>query len=142
MHHHSGNRFEIGAAQAKAIRRTATSNGIELTAKGRSKHSEFRIRNLLTVRKHSMKEISNREAQKAKDTATVEENEMQMSRRRMIGRSAAALIGVSMIGRATGATTKTDIGDTAPHVNFSLQGKSAFVTGAARGIGRAIAVAL
>lgn len=40
------------------------------------------------------------------------------------------------------ASEKADIGDMAPHLNFSLQGKSAFVTGAARGIGRAICVAL
>ena len=35
-----------------------------------------------------------------------------------------------------------DIGDKTPHVNFSVQGKSALVTGAARGIGRAICWAL
>ncbi|HEY0369866.1 MAG TPA: SDR family NAD(P)-dependent oxidoreductase, partial [Chthoniobacterales bacterium] len=45
-------------------------------------------------------------------------------------------------GRASAATSKTDIGDMTPHVNFSLEGKSALVTGAARGIGRAICVAL
>src|SRR6266513_6370373 len=64
-----------------------------------------------------------------------------MSRRRMLATSAGALIGASMIG-AGKAATETDIGDKTPHVNFSLQGKSALVTGAARGIGRAIAVAL
>ncbi|MBA3833374.1 MAG: SDR family NAD(P)-dependent oxidoreductase [Chthoniobacterales bacterium] len=60
----------------------------------------------------------------------------------MLATSAGALLGASVIGRAQGATTKTDIGDMKPHVDFSLQGKSALVTGAARGIGRAIAVAL
>ena len=37
---------------------------------------------------------------------------------------------------------QADVGDKTPHVTFSLQGKSALVTGAARGIGRAICVAL
>jgi NAD(P)-dependent dehydrogenase (short-subunit alcohol dehydrogenase family) len=90
-----------------------------------------------------MKEIvSDTEGGHANLTAAVEGTQEAMSRRRMIGRSAAALIGASVIGRATGATTKTDIGDMTPHVSFSLQGKSALVTGAARGIGRAITVAL
>jgi NAD(P)-dependent dehydrogenase (short-subunit alcohol dehydrogenase family) len=40
------------------------------------------------------------------------------------------------------ATSSDDIGDKAPHVNFSLDGKSALVTGAARGIGQAICAAL
>lgn len=40
------------------------------------------------------------------------------------------------------ASEKADIGDMSPRTNFSLQGKSALVTGAARGIGRAICVAL
>ena len=39
-------------------------------------------------------------------------------------------------------TSSDDIGDKTPHVNFSLNGKSALVTGAARGIGQAIAAAL
>ncbi len=64
-----------------------------------------------------------------------------VTRRKMLATSAGALVGASMIGRAQGATT-TDIGDMKPHVDFSLHGKSALVTGAARGIGRAIAVAL
>jgi NAD(P)-dependent dehydrogenase (short-subunit alcohol dehydrogenase family) len=34
------------------------------------------------------------------------------------------------------------VGEKTPHVNFSLQGKSALITGAARGIGRAICWAL
>src|SRR2546423_12992835 len=38
--------------------------------------------------------------------------------------------------------TSNDIGNKTPHVNFSLNGKSTLVTGAARGIGRAICVAL
>jgi len=57
-----------------------------------------------------------------------------MSRRRMLATSAGALVGASMIG-AGKAATETDIGDKTPHVNFSLQGKAALVTGAARGIG-------
>jgi SDR family mycofactocin-dependent oxidoreductase len=65
-----------------------------------------------------------------------------MSRRRMITTSAGALLGAAMTRGAEAATTQSDVGDKTPHVNFSLQGKSAFVTGAARGIGRAIAVAL
>ena len=40
------------------------------------------------------------------------------------------------------ATSLDDIGDKVPHVNFSLEGKSALVTGAARGIGQAICAAL
>src|SRR6266513_3476012 len=64
-----------------------------------------------------------------------------MSRRRMLATSAGALIGASIIG-AGKAATETDIGDKAAHVNFSLQGKAALVTGAARGIGQAICVAL
>jgi NAD(P)-dependent dehydrogenase (short-subunit alcohol dehydrogenase family) len=40
------------------------------------------------------------------------------------------------------ASSSDDIGDKAPHVNFSLDGKSALVTGAARGIGQAVCAAL
>src|SRR5246127_387780 len=40
------------------------------------------------------------------------------------------------------ASSSDDIGDKTPHVNFSLDGKSALVTGAARGIGQAICAAL
>jgi NAD(P)-dependent dehydrogenase (short-subunit alcohol dehydrogenase family) len=40
------------------------------------------------------------------------------------------------------ATSSDDIGDKTPHVNFRLDGKSALVTGAARGIGQAICAAL
>ena len=39
-------------------------------------------------------------------------------------------------------TSSDDIGDKTPHVNFSLDGKSALVTGAARGIGQAVCAAL
>src|SRR5438477_12879853 len=64
-----------------------------------------------------------------------------MSRRRMLATSAGALVGASMIG-AGKAATETDVGDKTPHLNFSLRGKAALVTGAARGIGQAICVAL
>ena len=40
------------------------------------------------------------------------------------------------------AATQTDIGDKTPHASFNLAGKTALVTGAARGIGQAICVAL
>lgn len=40
------------------------------------------------------------------------------------------------------ASQKVDIGEMSPQVNFTLAGKSALVTGAARGIGRAISVGL
>ena len=64
----------------------------------------------------------------------------------MIATSAGALVGaaVSRSGAQEKPNTATgkDVGDMTPHVAFSLAGKSAFVTGAARGIGRAIAVAL
>jgi NAD(P)-dependent dehydrogenase (short-subunit alcohol dehydrogenase family) len=65
-----------------------------------------------------------------------------MTRRKMIATSAGALLGASTFSRAASPSDKADIGDKTPHVNFSLQGKSALVTGAARGIGRAICVAL
>ena len=59
----------------------------------------------------------------------------------MLATSAGALVGASMIGTGK-AATETDIGDKTPHLNFSLQGKAALVTGAARGIGQAVCVAL
>src|SRR5437763_13064769 len=62
-----------------------------------------------------------------------------MSRRKMI---AGAVLGASTIARAISPAEKADVGDTTPHVAFSLDGKSALVTGAARGIGRAICAAL
>jgi NAD(P)-dependent dehydrogenase (short-subunit alcohol dehydrogenase family) len=60
----------------------------------------------------------------------------------MLATSAGALLGTSIAGREGVASTQSDIGDKTPHVKFTLAGKSAIVTGAARGIGRAIAVAL
>ena len=59
----------------------------------------------------------------------------------MLATSAGALVGASMIG-AGKAATEIDIGDKTPHLNFNLQGKAALVTGAARGIGQAVCVAL
>ncbi len=64
-----------------------------------------------------------------------------MSRRRMLATSAGALVGASLTA-VRAEPTRTDVGDKTPHVNLSLQGKSALVTGAARGIGQAICVAL
>ena len=65
-----------------------------------------------------------------------------MSRRKMIVTSAGALLGASTMVGAGSPAEEADIGDKTPHLNFSLEGKSALVTGAARGIGRAICVAL
>jgi NAD(P)-dependent dehydrogenase (short-subunit alcohol dehydrogenase family) len=64
-----------------------------------------------------------------------------MSRRKMLAASA-AVAGASLFGAQRAPAAESIPGDTSPHVNFSLAGKSAIVTGAARGIGRAIAVAL
>ena len=66
----------------------------------------------------------------------------QISRRKMIATSAGALLGASRIARAASPAERVDVGDKTPHVNFGLAGKSALVTGAARGIGRAICLAL
>ena len=61
----------------------------------------------------------------------------------MLATAAGALASASLLvpGSAP-AAEPAERGDTSPHINFSLEGKSAIVTGAARGIGRAIAVAL
>ena len=69
-----------------------------------------------------------------------------VTRRQMLATSAAALASAALAapGRAPAADNpdQKDHGDMRPHVNFGLVGKGAFVTGAARGIGRAICVAL
>jgi NAD(P)-dependent dehydrogenase (short-subunit alcohol dehydrogenase family) len=65
-----------------------------------------------------------------------------MLQRQMLATSAAALAGISILQNMNLATSSDDIGDKTPHVNFSLDGKSALVTGAARGIGQAICAAL
>src|SRR5216110_232231 len=59
----------------------------------------------------------------------------------MLATSAGALVATSMI-RAGKTATQTDIGDKTPRASFNLAGKTALVTGAARGIGQAICVAL
>lgn len=66
----------------------------------------------------------------------------RVSRRKMLVTSAGALMASSSIARAVSPAQNADIGDKTPHINFTLQGKTALVTGAARGIGRAISVAL
>ena len=65
-----------------------------------------------------------------------------MSRRKMLATSAGAMLGATTIARAMSPAEEVDVGDKTPHVTFNLQGKSALVTGAARGIGRAICAAL
>jgi hypothetical protein len=65
-----------------------------------------------------------------------------MSQRQMLATSAAALAGISILQNMKAHTSSDDIGDKTPHVNFSLDGKSALVTRAARGIGQAICAAL
>jgi NAD(P)-dependent dehydrogenase (short-subunit alcohol dehydrogenase family) len=65
-----------------------------------------------------------------------------MSRRKMLATSTGALLGASAVARAMSSAENADVGDKTPHVSFNLQGKSALVTGAARGIGRAICAAL
>lgn len=65
-----------------------------------------------------------------------------ISRRHMVATFAGALLGTSTLSSVKAATPSDDIGDKTPHVNFTLNGKSALVTGAARGIGQAICAAL
>ena len=72
-----------------------------------------------------------------------------ISRRQMLAASA-ALASASLFpsqrasasAPGSASASETSQSDTSPHINFSLAGKSAIVTGAARGIGRAIALAL
>jgi SDR family mycofactocin-dependent oxidoreductase len=74
----------------------------------------------------------------------VPEQSSGITRRKMLAASA-AIAGASLFASESArATAVTEIipGDTSPHIDFSLAGKSAIVTGAARGIGRAIALAL
>src|SRR5437868_13142415 len=59
----------------------------------------------------------------------------------MIATSAAAA-GAAVLGATGMPGADPSTGDMRPHVNFALVGKSAIVTGAARGIGRAISIAL
>ena len=71
----------------------------------------------------------------------VSEPSSGISRRQMLATSA-AIAGASLFAAERGPAAESIPGDTSPHLNFSLAGKSAIVTGAARGTGRAIAVAL
>ncbi len=64
-----------------------------------------------------------------------------MTRRKMLAASA-ALAGASLFGAERAPAAEDNQGDVSPHLNFSLAGKAAIVTGAARGIGRAICTAL
>ena len=76
------------------------------------------------------------------EPAAAAEQASGISRRQMLA-SAATLAGATLLASGvTRAAEPAEKGDTSPHINFSLDGKSAIVTGAARGIGRAIAVAL
>ena len=59
----------------------------------------------------------------------------------MIAGSAAAVAGAAMF-RVNASAADPSKSATSPKINFSLESKSAIVTGAARGIGRAIAIAL
>jgi len=72
----------------------------------------------------------------------VESGQRKISRRKMIATSAAAIAGASLVGSKSASAAEQNVGDVNPKTNFILTGKSAIVTGAARGIGRAIAVAL
>ncbi len=76
--------------------------------------------------------------------AATPEPSKTLSRRQMLATSAAALAGAAFAapGNTQAAADSEDHGDMRPHLNFSLSGKGAMVTGAARGIGRAICVAL
>lgn len=64
----------------------------------------------------------------------------EISRRKMI--TAMGLLGGASIIKPVAGFASEKAADPAPNLNFSLKGKSAIVTGAARGIGRAICVAL
>src|SRR5579883_356589 len=65
----------------------------------------------------------------------------EISRRRMLA-SLGSLVAFSALGSNKTYTSYMTKEDEQPRTNFSLTGKSAIVTGCARGIGRAIAVAL
>ena len=71
------------------------------------------------------------------NNTSTKENGGEMSRRKML--TGMGLASVSMV---VPSVMKAAATNQQPSNNFSLQGKSAIVTGAARGIGRAIAVAL
>ena len=81
------------------------------------------------------------EAGKTGNSGFEETEKAHISRRKMIATSAAALASVSVLGNRVSAAEPA-VGDMTPKTNFGLTGKSAIVTGAARGIGRAIAIGL
>ncbi len=60
----------------------------------------------------------------------------------MLATSVSALAGAAALGGGGARAAETSASDASPLRGFSLEGRSAIVTGAARGIGRAIAVAL
>jgi NAD(P)-dependent dehydrogenase (short-subunit alcohol dehydrogenase family) len=77
-----------------------------------------------------------------KPIGAAENTARTFTRRKILATSAAAVVGAAALGLRRVSGEESSVSDTAPKTNFSLNGKSAIVTGAARGIGRAIAVAL
>jgi FlaA1/EpsC-like NDP-sugar epimerase len=64
------------------------------------------------------------------------------TRRRMMRTAGAALVGAAAFAPKTTLAVESSASDTSPKTSLDLTGKSAIVTGAARGIGRTIALAL
>lgn len=71
------------------------------------------------------------------------EDSRNVNRRQMLATTTATIAGATLFASTKISAANTeDRGDMRPHLNFSLSGKGALVTGAARGIGRAICLAL